>query len=121
MSSSLRGMQPQSYPPAKTLPNVSAHVRARLLTLCLGALSRENSTREDAGGFLSASAYNSKHEAYLGIADQRIGSMQDIEKQRFEQLRVLAHALKIEALEPRKADGALQPSRRRDRIRRIRT
>src|SRR6266404_5904981 len=41
----------------------------------------------------------------LGIGNDFVGAMQDVEKQRFEEFRIPAHLLKVEALEARKGNG----------------
>src|ERR1700691_2549456 len=43
----------------------------------------------------------------VGIGDQGIRPVQDIEEQRFKKLRVFPHSLKVEALEPAEADRVL--------------
>src|ERR1700674_411573 len=42
--------------------------------------------------------------ANLRVADDRIGPMEDVEKQRLQHLRIFPHALEIEALETRETD-----------------
>ena len=48
-----------------------------------------------------------KTEVICAVGDDGVGAMQDVEQQRLEKFRVLAHALEVEALEPRKRDGVL--------------
>src|SRR5260370_40566004 len=43
----------------------------------------------------------------FAAGDDLIGAVQDVEQQRFEQFRIAAHLLEIEALETRKRDGVL--------------
>src|SRR5256884_5444317 len=40
-----------------------------------------------------------ERRADLAVGDDRVGAMQDVEKQRFEKLGILAQALEVEALE----------------------
>src|SRR5450432_1411290 len=42
------------------------------------------------------------------IRDDRIGAMQDVEEQRLEEFRVLAHALKVETLKARERNRVLR-------------
>src|SRR6202011_518828 len=49
-----------------------------------------------------------EHVTDLWIADDRIGSMQNVEEQWLQHLRVFPHSLKIEALETRETDVVLR-------------
>src|SRR5260370_1065971 len=48
-------------------------------------------------GFIDEERFENRGN--LTVGDDAIGTMQDVEEQRFQKLRVLAHALEIEALE----------------------
>src|SRR5260370_18839744 len=49
-------------------------------------------------GFIDEERFENRGN--LAVGDDGIDAMQDIEEQRFQKLRVLAHALEVEALEP---------------------
>src|SRR5258708_6762485 len=48
-------------------------------------------------GFIDEERFENR--ANLAVGEDGIGAMQDVEEQRFQKLRVLAHALEVEALE----------------------
>ena len=48
-----------------------------------------------------------EHVGELPVRDDLVGPVQDVKEQRFHNLRVLAHALEVEALEPGKSQGVL--------------
>ena len=56
-------------------------------------------------GFIDEERFENRGN--LAVGDDGIGAMQDVEEQRFKKLRVLAHALEVEALEAGEGNGVL--------------
>src|SRR5580692_4531251 len=51
-------------------------------------------------GFIDEEGFEDRRDS--PVANHDVGTMKDVEQQRFQQFRVLAHALKVETLEPGK-------------------
>src|SRR5260370_27444465 len=56
-------------------------------------------------GFIDEERFENRGN--LAVGDDGIGAMQDVEEQRFQKLRVLAHPLEVEALKAGKRDRVL--------------